>query len=485
VLVSALLVLTSATLYAACFPPWSFTPLIWVALIPFLVALTRHGPLRGALLGLLWGTAIGVETGTWFPGMISVYFEQPAWIGWLSLPVIGMAHAGIYCAAFGAAVGWMARAGVASPGRVALAWAGYELVRARAFGGDPWVLSGYALVHWPTLTQTADLAGPYAGGMLVAAVNALVASRFVPDLRGRRQRWSTAAVGCAVVATIVYGRWQLTRPAPTPDVPVMVVQAGVGRGLHWLPEYQRVGLAEHLALSSTSTAPPALIVWPEYAVSFYPQEASREREELLDGSRRFGSDLVLGAPHYAFTDTAGTVYHNSVFLVRDGDLAGRYDKRRLVPFAETTGTTHYTGGVESGVLTSRAGRLGIFLCFEAMYPELVRETVAGGAQLLLNLSNDSWFGSEAAARHHLEIASFRAIESRRWLLRAATTGYSAVIDPQGRLSRTSSFGRPDVLNAMIVPLDGTTVYQRTGDTPLAIALALAVLLTIRMTRLAR
>src|SRR5262245_12122062 len=106
---AVLLTLLSAALYSACFPPLSLWPLIWIALVPLFVAISRQGPLGAALLGLLFGTGIGIGTGTWFPRMVSDYFEQPAWIGWLSLPVVGAAHAGIYCAPFAAWASWLAR----------------------------------------------------------------------------------------------------------------------------------------------------------------------------------------------------------------------------------------------------------------------------------------------------------------------------------------------------------------------------------------
>ncbi len=474
-LFSALLTTVSAVLYGACFPPLSLAPLVWIALVPFFVAITRHGPAGAALLGLLWGTGIGVATGTWFPGMVSGYFEQPVWIGWASLPAVSAAHAGIYCAAFAGWVAWLAPRRLASPWVVALAWCGYELVRARAFGGDPWVLSGYALVHWPAFVQVADLAGPYAPGALVAAVNALLAACLVPALRGRHPARSFVTVPLTLGLALGYGWWRLGPSSDSAALPIAVVQSAVGRGLRWRSEYRERGLAEHLSLSREAMAThPVLVVWPEYAVSFYPQELTVEREKLIDGTRALAADVVLGAPHYEFTPAGRTVYHNSIFVLRGGRMAGRYDKRRLVPFAETTGDTAYTPGAGPAVLPSNAGRLGMLLCFEAMSPELARETVAAGAQVLVNLSNDSWFGSEAAARHHLEIATMRAVENRRWLVRAATTGYSAIVDPGGRMRAVSAFDRPAVLHAAVAPSDVVTVYQRVGDVPLAIAVVLAV-----------
>src|SRR5262245_58696049 len=226
-------------------------------------------------------------TGTWFPAMVSDYFEQPAWVGWGSLPAIGIAHAGIYCAVFGAWVGWLARRRVASPWLVAVGWCGWELARARAFGGDPWALSGYAVMRWSTFIQIADLGGPYLPGLLIAAVNALCAATVAPALRGRRPARSLVTVVVVVIGALGYGRWRLGAIPSTGSVPVAIVQAGVGRGMRWRPEYERVGLAEHLTLSREAmSTKPLLVVWPEYAVSFYLQELTPQRDELLAGAQR-------------------------------------------------------------------------------------------------------------------------------------------------------------------------------------------------------
>jgi apolipoprotein N-acyltransferase len=381
----------------------------------------------------------------------------------------------------------MVRARAVSPVRVAVAWGAYELLRSRAFGGDPWALSGYAVVGWPTSTQIADLGGVYVVGLLVAAVNASIAAVLAPALRGRRPAWSIATVAGVWLAASVYGHRQLTAPpAVAPTMPIAIVQGGVGRGLRWRPEYQRTGLAEHIALSrDLGPVTPALVVWPEYAVSFYPEEVTRERAELLAATRRLGADVVLGAPHYEFVGDGKTIYHNSIYLLHDGRIAARYDKRRLVPFAETTGDTPYTPGTAPGVIAASPATLGVLLCVEAMYPDLARADVAAGASLLVNLSNDSWFGSSAAARHHLEMATFRAIETRRWLLRAATTGYSAVVDPQGRLVAVGGFDRADVLRAVVAPLDAVTVYQRLGDLPLIVAALVVAIAVASSARRAR
>jgi apolipoprotein N-acyltransferase len=160
-----------------------------------------------------------------------------------------------------------------------------------------------------------------------------------------------------------------------------------------------------------------------------------------------------------------------VFLVRRGKVAGRYDKIRLLPFAEVNHFAqlfpglhdHYEPGRLTQMLRATAARVGAFVCFEAMYPALVRDFARKGAEVLANPSNDSWFGDAAPARHELDIASVRAIENRRYLIRATTTGISAVIDPYGRVMAMSEFGSPAVLTASVYRSHARTPYQRWGD----------------------
>jgi len=182
-----------------------------------------------------------------------------------------------------------------------------------------------------------------------------------------------------------------------------------------------------------------------------------------------------------------------VFLVRRGKVAGRYDKIRLLPFAEVNHFArifpglrdHYEPGRFTQMLRATAARVGAFVCFEAMYPALVREFARKGAEVLANPSNDSWFGDAAPARHELDIASVRAIENRRYLIRATTTGVSAVIGTYGLVVSASEFGSPEVLTASISRSHARTPYQRWGDSVcwLALFLTLAASLSPELTRL--
>lgn len=469
--IAFLLVALSAGLYAAAFPPLAVRWLAWIALAPLFAAVASLSVTRATLAGLAWGVLAAYGCGFVLPGMVADYFALPVWTGWVVFGVVSTFLAGIYFAAFAAWVAWLAAAGRAGAISVAAAWVVCELGRASLLVGNPWAMIGYSQVDLPMLVQTADLGGPYLPTFVIAAVNAALASFFVPRLRGGSGRGSAAVVAALLVATLAYGSYRLSETLDgEPPIPVAVVQSGHARDFRWRPEYKREGLDDYLALTRGAAAfSPALVVWPENAISFYLQEDSPERADLLALSRELEVDVVVGGPSYRHGED-GVRYRNSVYLIRNGRLGGRYDKVRLVPLAEADTLAGlfpreiaYEPGRGATSLRSTVGLLGTFVCFEAMYPELVRKVAASGARLLVNVSNDDWFGHPAAARHHLDIARLRAIETRRWLLRATTTGYSAVVDPFGRIVAQSGFGEPAVLGATVTPRRGTTPYQRFGD----------------------
>ena len=479
---SLLLVCASAALYAASFPPLALGVLAWVALVPLFHAIVSVRPRHAALLGATWGLGIAIGVGLWFPGMLASYFEQPPIVGWAGFLAVGLGLSGVYYAAFGAWLSWVGRRGAVAPLVVAAGWGACEFARARLFVGNPWVLAGYSQVHFAPLVQIADATGPYGPGMLVAAVNAVIAGVFAARLRGPRPLRSVAGVVAVLAFALVYGEWRLAQHFGDGEaVHVAVVQGAIERGFRWRPEYRDVSLGRYRELTErAAAASPDLVLWPENAVDFYLQEDSPERRAVLDEARELGVDLVLGGPHYSF-EAAQTRYHISVFLVREGRIAARYDKLHLLPLAEENlpgalwqRKTAYTPGRAPALLDTDVGRLGAFVCFEAMYPELVRRFALAGADVLANLSNDAWFGAEAPARHHLDIASFRAIENRRYLVRAASTGFSAVIDPWGRMMEVSRFGTPEVLTAPVRRSAHSTPYQRWGDAAAWLAVAAAL-----------
>jgi apolipoprotein N-acyltransferase len=464
-----LLTLATAILFGLSFPPVGAAPLAWTALVPLLVALARVPPRRAAGLALLLAPAGALGVTWWFPSMVSAYFGTGALVGWLAWLVFCTLSVGLQLVPFAVWTSWMSRRGAASPLLVAAAWGACEFVRARVWVGNPWGLIAYSQMSWLPAVQVADVAGPYGPGMVVAGVNAVLAGLVEPTLRGPHFRGSAAAVVLLAATSLGYGAYRLTEQRAAGDaVPVALVQPAVGA------EDRRTegGRARAVAFQVEATRHAVaqgsrLVVWPENAVDFYLDEPSPERDALLAALRDLDADVVVGGPSYRHGER-GVRYRNSVYLLHRGTVGGRYDKMRLLPFAEGT----YEAGLHPYSLRTRPALLGPFICFEAMYPELVRDIVVGGATVLANLSNDAWFGAEAPARQHLDMARLRAVEERRWLLRATTTGISAIVDPTGRVVAAAGVGTPALLEGEVHPSRAATLYQRWGDLVAWCAIAL-------------
>jgi apolipoprotein N-acyltransferase len=485
--------LVSAALYALAFPPASLRPLAWLSLAPFFAAVAGVSALRGAALGLIWAVAATAGVTWWFPRMLEGFFELRAPLALAALGALAVFAVGPAYAVFGAWLAWVSRCRAAAPWLVAAGWTCAEWARAHGPLGSPWALSGYAAVGTPWI-QSADLGGPYLAGSLLAAANAALASLVRanwtrgPDPFSTRstRRAGVHVVGVAAVAAAagVYGLWRLgERYGEGEPIPVAVVQGGLTWSFRFDPSQSEAHLRRYLELGAQArAAAPRLVVWPEHAVDFYLRDPGPERDALLAVQGDGAPDLVLGAPHYA-RDQGAVRYLNSVFLLSQGRVAARSDKTRLVPFAEHSPfgawladwSGHYAPGAGPRVLPAAAAPVGAFLCAEAMDPDAARRLAADGAELLANPSNDFWFSAAPAARLQLETASVRAIEERRWLLRATPTGYSALVDPHGRVAALSEYGAASVLHGEVRRSRAVTVYQRLGDAPLGVAAAAVVL----------
>jgi apolipoprotein N-acyltransferase len=452
----------SAASYALAFPPVSLGPLMFVALVPILVSLARLPPARAALLGGLFAVLAALGVAYWLPGMLTDFFGVPAGLSLAATLAVFVVFAGTWWAGFGAWLAWLARRGRASPLVVAAGFGACEFARANLLVPNPWALSAYSQLASP-LAQTADLAGPYGVGILVGGVNAAIAGIFSPALRGRSCARSLAGAALAVTAAWGYGAWRLAQPVGDAQRAVVVEVVHV-------PDVTQHSVASLASGFASSRSSAELVLWPEGAIDFPLRDPSPQTNALLRLARESDADWLVGGPDYR-SDIERVHSFNSLFLVQRGRLSGQIDKIQLMPFAETNplrpyvelGRAELTPGPRIRTLPLRGVRIGAAICSEAMDPQYVRRVVAAGAELLANPAKDRWFGNPAAAEMQLDIARLRAIESRRWLARAAAGGVSAIVDPWGRVVARADGGAATRLVASLVPTRTVTPYQRTGD----------------------
>lgn len=459
-------------------------PLGLLALVPLLACAARTTPGRAALLAVPWTLAATAVVAAWFPATLERFFgfsAGEAALGWLALALL--VNLPPY-AAFAAWLAWRARRLPLAPLTVSGAWLLAEWARAGAGPvPNPYALLGASQVGTP-LDQVAELVGVFGVGALAASASALAAAPFAPALRGRRPVFAMGLAAALLVLAFAFGVARLGHDfgASGERLRVVVVQPGLVPAREDPDAARR--LETQLALSREALDfRPDLLFWPEYAVEFYPREDGPERRRFFAEAAALGTDLIFGGPHYR-NARPEPEYYASLFLLRDGALAGRYDKRRLVPFAEYDplarlrldtdfAGARYAPGRAARPLEARTASVGGFLCSEVLFPGVARALAGAGATLLANPSNDGWFTAEAPARHQLWSAQLRAIENRRAVVRATSDGYSAVIDARGRVVVASGRGTAEVLRAAVRPSHAVTWHQRVPYAPLAVA-ALAV-----------
>jgi apolipoprotein N-acyltransferase len=317
---------------------------------------------------------------------------------------------------------------------------------------------------------------------VIVAVNAalaqLVRHAGSPERRGEALRGIVAAAAL-VVAVLGFGLWRLPAPggAGPAGVRVAVVQGNVDLGSQWRSDLYGANLAEYLRLTMRAEREqhPALVVWPENAMTFFVEDEPIYRVAIGSVLSTGKVELVAGGP--SKTTTSEPTYFNSTFVMApDGRIVARYDKQVLVPFAEYFplasvtflnrrfgNVRQFTRGARVAPLETVAGRAAVVTCNEALFPDIVAARVEAGADYIINLANDAWLADRRYSERVLDVTALRAVEQRRWLVRASASGTSAMIDPWGRVvSRAEPFAEA-VIGAEVRPRSATTPYGRVGD----------------------
>jgi apolipoprotein N-acyltransferase len=465
--VNLVLALFSAVLLVVLFPGFNLTWLAPLALAPILIACAREPSWkRRWFYGWAAGALFWCGVCPWIEFVMDVHGGMGAWGGWGTFILFGL-YKGLHMAVFATLAGFLMPRWWAIPAVAAL-WTGIE--RIHGFFGFAWLDLGNAGIDMSWLMRLAPITGVYGLSFVFAMFSCALALLLV-----RRPRWELLWLVTLVMPVALPG-------APGPTVGsrrALVVQPNIDTELQWTEDNVR-DTEQKLAL--LSRAPGAdLILWPEVPAPFYVTDA-QFRDYTARIAQKKGTDDIS-------TPTAGTPFlfgavgftplreplNSAVMLDSSGKTVDRYDKINLVPFGEfippmfgwvnriTKEIGDFVPGSRVVVFPLDGHKLGAFICYESVFPDLVRQFVRGGAEVLVNLSNDGYFGHSAAHQQHLEIVRMRAAENRRWILRATNDGITAAIDPVGRVvERLPAF----VQTAGLLPYDyqsTQTPYTRNGD----------------------
>jgi apolipoprotein N-acyltransferase len=489
IVVELLAMLGGAALIALPFLDTRLWLLAWLGLVTlFAVATRARDPRRAALDGLVMGFAVYVIGFHWIVTTITRFGGFPLPIALFFFSALSL-YSALPFAIVAAAIRWAGpRAPVLLP---ALLWTAVEFVFPALF---PWRLA-HSQREVTILLQTGDLAGPF----LLTFVMAYVASAIAyvaSGIASRPRLRDLILPSVAVVTVLLYGAWRMPQVeraiADAPEFRVGVVQGNLLLDEKRHRSLFESNVARYRRLSASITPAPDLLIWPETVVEWgIPLETPSLRG--LDPYPDAPAPLLFGA--VAYRDYGRQMeWFNSAFLRRtDGSIGGRYDKIVLMPFGEfipfasrfpylkelSPNTGDFQAGAGPVVIpVDERARVGSLICYEDLLAGHVRATVVAGANLLAAVTNDAWFGDSAALHEHDTLALWRAVENRRYLVRATNTGLSTVTDPLGR---TVASLPPHQATAAVVSihlLEVTTPYQRIGDVFGWFTLALTVALLI-------
>ncbi len=475
--------------------PLAFAPFAWYWLAPISVAcllLTWEGasPRTAAKRGFLFGFAAYLAGMYWLYISLHQFGEAPLLVA-IPLMLALMAWLALYLAALGyfanrlfaptGALRWL----VVLPA----AWTLLEHTRGWLFSGFPWLALGYGQIDSP-LRGLAPLGGVFAMSLAVV----FTAGALISLLLGRSV-W-LKVISVLLVAALWTGSARLAQvPWTTPvrdALEVRVVQGGITQDRKWLPEQLEATKILYRDLTEPHWGAD-LVIWPEAAIPALLQEEQAYLQRLFDDGAAQGTAMLLGMVHFDFRERR---YYNAVFAHDQGRLS-QYYKRHLVPFGEyfpvpdfvrnwmrlmSLPYTDFTAGPERQMPLGVAGeQLGISICYEDVFgEELIR--FLPEASVLVNVSNDGWFGGSVAPYQHLQIARVRAAEAGRALVRATNNGISAVIDFDGHVQQTSALFQAQVLSAQVQPREGATPFTRYANALVVGICLLALLLATLISR---
>ncbi len=471
-------------LLSLAFPPAELSFIAWVAFVPLFWAL--RGEVRTAwiaLLGAVFGATFFLLDVSWIYRTLIVHghFSIPAAAAVFLGMVVTLA---LFPAVFGLLLHVFAKRGIDAAIVAPFLWVGLEFARAHLFTGFPWDLVGYSQWQRSTIVQIAELTGVYGISFLVLLVNASIWIVIRTVIDRESFKWKLPVICTAsVLAAVWYGHNRLAAFPPYKadkgSVAVGMLQGNIPQEIKWERAARRLTFSTYENLAQQAVKEGArLLIWPETSVPVLLGGPDLEWRQVTEISQAVGVPMLVGAPSLKI-EGGKQHFYNSAFLVERGMLRYRYDKIHLVPFGEYMPLTwllplgtglaareeDYSPGHEMTVMSAEGcPPFSVLICYEAIFPELARTALKNGAKLLVNITNDGWFGETAAPYQHLVMAGMRSVENRIWLVRAANTGITTAFDPAGRMMGSLPLSKSGILVARI-PADPRvgTFYTRFGD----------------------
>lgn len=460
-----------------------------------MIAFSAGSPRMALKRGWIAGSLASLTCMYWIAYPVGVYGGL-SWALAIPCPILVAMAVGTYYAVYTYILSHAARA--LPPFMLCLfsglLWTGMETAQGYLFSGFPWMTLSSALAFRPEWIQGAAFIGAYGlSGLLVSVATAILCWKISHPAK----IW----VACIVVLIMVLGGMrtgpeQFSNLKKTGDTTIGLIQGNIDQAKKWDAKYKKTTFEKYLKLSRQVIAKSDLVVWPETAMPFYLQDGGIMRAEIMNFATETKTPVLTGAPGYVLHSKGDFSLYNRAYLISpDKKHMDWYDKSHLVPFGEyipfkeylplgklVQGAGDFLPGSDAAPLQSGDLAMGMLICYEGIFPELAQERVQKGANILINISNDAWYGNTSAPRQHLNLITMRAVEQGRYMLRGTNTGISACIDPLGRISHTTGLFVEAAVAAEAKLVSGHTFYhanyKAVTATPLILTLIAAVWIII-------
>ena len=494
----------SGALLVLSFPTPGKYLLAWIAFVPLLASLWQKSGKEAFWSGFAFGMVYFFGTLYWIYHSIT-YYGGVSFASSICIVLFLCSYLALFPAAFSMLFASLFRKTRLPALLIApVLWVTLEFLRSYLLTGFPWSSVAYSQYPALSLIQISDITGVYGITFLVLAVNGAVTDLLL--IRKRLHNMPLFPVSYTIAgfislallltATFGYGMYRLGEQRPGSPVTISVIQGNIEQDKKWEPAFQQevLDIYERLSLDALSSH-PALIVWPETAVPFYFGYDAAYSDRLVRFQKEtgtyllFGSVLVKGRSH-----GRADLTNSTILLDREGQKGFVYDKIHLVPFGEyvplrsllffidkmVAGIGDYLPGRNYVRAETEFGSLATIICYEVIFPGLVRKFFTQGGDAMVNITNDAWFGRTAGPYQHFSMAVFRAIENRKPLIRAANTGISGFIDSSGRIKSASAIFTRQALTETIMTDSTRTFYTRYGDLFSYLCLVISLVMTINL-----
>ncbi len=493
-LARAALAVASGLALGLALPKFDLNLLAWVALVPLLYAVEGQR-LRGVFgYSMLQGFVFYLLTLYWAVIPLHTFADAPLWMAVGPMLLLAAVEALFLAGTVVGAAFVTRRLRIPLVLTLPILWAAVEWLRSFFPIPFPWNLVGYAAYRNLGLIQFAEITGVYGVSALIVFFNTVVNTVIAAPASARRfQIRSLSALTALMVAAMVFSGLRMTQLEHANydgSLKVAMVQGNIPQSIKWDPNFRPSSFAVYADQTLRAAQDhPDLIVWPEAAAAFYVQpdnvypltalsSDAEYRTRLLQLARQAHTPILFGAPALSFGRYEIDSFNRAYLVSADGRIVDYYDKIDLAPFAEyvparrlfgffvhkvVVGLGEFVPGQRQTLFEVKGAKLAVLICFEGIFPDLSRNAVDHGANVLVNITNDAWYGNSSAPYQLLAMSALRSVETRTPMVRVANTGISAVIEPDGNITaRTDLFTRGTQIRTVHWPRV-RTIYTMVGD----------------------